>query len=92
MQQGVAGAVAAGVVDDLELVEVQVQQRIGRLAGPRAFQCPLEAALELAPVDESRENVVAGVITEAAVELARLTDVVEHEHAARDGALAVANR
>ena len=91
MQQGIAGAVAAGVVDDLELVEVQVQQRIGCLAGFRALQRPLEAALELAPVDQPRENVVAGMITEATVEFARLTDVVEHQHAARDDALAVAN-
>jgi hypothetical protein len=35
---------------------------------------------------------VAGVIAQAPVELARLADVVEHQHAARDGAAAVADR
>ncbi len=58
-QQPVAGLVAAGIVDDLELVEVDVQQRIGALAALRAEQRPVQAIVELAPVDEAGERVVA---------------------------------
>src|SRR5690606_20349505 len=47
-QQLVAGAVAARIVDDLELVEIDVQDGVGRLARPGALQRPLEPALELA--------------------------------------------
>ena len=92
VQQGVAGTVPAGIVDDFELVEVEIQQRIRGLACLGAFQCALQAALEFAPVDQPGEDVVAGVVAQAAVEFARLADVVEYEHAARDDALAVANR
>src|SRR5215470_21704 len=48
----IACAVAAGVVDDLELVYVEVAERVGRLACLGALQRALEAALELAPVHE----------------------------------------
>ena len=82
---------AAGVIDDLELIQVEVQQRIGRLACLGTFQRALETALELAPVDQSRENIVARVVAEPAVELARFADVMENQHAARDDAFAVPN-
>ena len=42
-EQRVAGAVAAGVVDDLELVDVQVAQRVGGLAGLGALERALQA-------------------------------------------------
>ncbi len=70
-EQRIAGAVAAGVVDDLELVEVEVAQRVRRLAGLRALQRTFHAALELAPVDQAGQQVVAGVIGQAPVQLAR---------------------
>ena len=91
-EQRVAGAVAAGVVDDLELVEVEVAQRVGRLARLGAAQRPLEPLLELAAVDEAGQHVVARVVGELAVQLAALADVVEHQHAARHRARAVADR
>ena len=83
---------AAGVVDDLELVEVEAAQRIGGLARLGALQRPLHPALELAPVDETGQHVVTGVIGQAPVQLARLADVVEDEHAAGYGAAAVTDR
>src|SRR5579862_7293362 len=81
-----------GVVDDLELVDVEVAERVGGLARLGALQRPLETALELTAVDESRQEIVARVVGEAPVELARLADVVEHEDAAGDVPLAVADR
>ena len=53
-EQGIAGAVAAGVVDDLELIQVQVAQRVGGFARLGALQRPLHAVLELAPVHQAR--------------------------------------
>ena len=61
-EQRVARAVAAGVVDDLELVEIEAAERVGGLARLGALQRPLHAVLELAPVDEAGEHVVARVI------------------------------
>jgi hypothetical protein len=64
-EQRVAGAVAAGVVDDLELVEVDVAERVRGLARLGALQRPLEPGLELAPVDEPGQHVVARVVRES---------------------------
>src|SRR6516225_5534109 len=91
-EERVPCAVAAGVVDDLELVDVEVAERVGRLACLGALERALEAALELAPVHEPGEQVVARVVGEAAIELARLTHIVEHQHPARDVARAIADR
>ncbi len=91
-EQRVAGAVAAGVVDDFELIQIQAAERIRGLACLGALERALHAVLELAPIDEAREHVVARVIGEPPIQFARLADVVEHENAARHRAAAVANR
>ncbi len=52
-EQLVAGDVAAGVVDDLELIQVQVADRVRR-ARLYGVQGPLQAQLELAPVDQAQ--------------------------------------
>ncbi len=83
---------AAGVVDDLELVEIQVTQGIRGFASFSAFQRPLEAIFEFPPVDQARQDVVAGVITKPPVEFTRFAHIVEDEHAARDIALPVPYR
>src|SRR5690606_18820268 len=54
-QHLVARAVPARVVDDLELIEIDVENRVRRLPRLRALQRPLEAALELAAVHELRQ-------------------------------------
>src|SRR5882757_1792395 len=91
-QQGIAGAVPAGVVDDLELVQIQAAQGVGRFARFGALERPLHAVLELASIHQSREHVVTRVVAQTPVELARLAHIVEYQHAARNGAAAVANR
>ena len=92
-QQQIAGAVAAGVVDDLELVEIHVQQR-RRLAGLRldGGEHRREPLLELAPIDEPRQRVVTREIREPAMQLPLLAHVVEHHHGADDLAVAVLDR
>ncbi len=71
-QQHVAGRVAAGVVDDLELVDVEITQRVAALARLGALQRSFDAALEFAAVDEARQQIVRRVIREAAIQLTRL--------------------
>jgi hypothetical protein len=48
--------VAAGVIDDLELVDVDVTQRIRRLARLGTAQRALEPCLELATIDQTRSG------------------------------------
>ena len=65
-EQRVARGMAAGVVDDLELVEVDIAERIGSLAGLRALERALEPRLEFAPVDQPGQHVVARVVATGA--------------------------
>ena len=55
LQQAVAGLVATGVVDHLELVEVQVQHDVANLAiGARGLQGLVDAMFEFAAIDQAR--------------------------------------
>src|SRR5215831_14863350 len=49
----VAGRMATGVVDELELIEVDVQQRVRALAALRREQCAVQTIIEFAPVDQT---------------------------------------
>src|SRR5690606_4551564 len=90
-EQSVACTVPAGIVDDLELIEVQVTKCVGGFPGPGAFQRSFQSVFELPPVDQPRQDVVTGVIAEPPIQLARLAHVVEYQDAAGDLALAVAD-
>src|SRR5262249_2617114 len=79
-QQTVAGLMSAGVVHYLELIEVDVEQRVGALAALRRQQRRVQAVVELAAVDEPGEGVVAGLPGERALQAALLGNVVEYHH------------
>ena len=78
-QQLVAGRVAGGVVDQLELVQVHVQQGGERRRGRTGRQQRLQLALELAAVVQVGQHVVAGLVAQQLVELALLADVAGHQ-------------
>ena len=62
-QQAIAGGMAGGVVDDLELVEVDVEERVARLARlGRLLQALAEAGIEGPAVEQLGEGVVAGLV------------------------------
>ena len=63
-QQLIAGDVTAGVVDHLELVEVDVAERVLDVALAGAPDQPVQALLELAAVDQTGEGVVGGLVLE----------------------------
>ena len=78
--QLVAGCVAAGVVDDLELIEIQVQQGIlGAVLGPEIDR-PLQSLLELAPVGEPRQGIVRRLVVQLRGDGAFLRDVAHYQH------------
>ncbi len=80
LQQAVAGLVPAGVVDDLELVEVEVQQHVAQVLGlARRLQRLAEPELELATVDEPGEGVVRRLVGEGALQSPLLAHVVEDQ-------------
>ncbi len=91
-QQPVAGAVTAGVVHHLELVEVDVQQHVLALAALRGGHGGFEPRIEFAPVDEPGERVVAGLVRQRALQAPLLGHVAEHDDRADGRAFAIADR
>ena len=90
-QHLVARGVAAVVVDQLELVQVQVQQHMVGVADP-GRQRLLETALELASVDQRGEVVMRGLIGQDLAHALVVGHVLQHRDAADDGAAAGAQR
>ena len=90
-QQGIAGAVPAGVVDDLELIQIETAQGIRGFVRLGALQGAFHAVLEFTAIHQSGEHVVTRVIAQTPVQLARFAHIMEHQHAARHRAAAVAN-
>jgi hypothetical protein len=86
-QELVAGRVAAGVVDELELVEVDVHQRVHALLGMREAQRVVQARLEVGAVDEPGERVVRRPVAHLACHAALVADVAEDEHRAQHPAV-----
>jgi len=84
--------VAAGVVDDLELVQVDVEQgplvRHHAGAGEQLFEPPFE----LAPVHEARERIVAGLPGELLHVVLLARHIVQHQHGPGQHALVVDGR
>ncbi len=74
-------------LDHLELVDVQVAQRVGTFLGLGALLATLDATFELAAVDQAGQQVMAGVIGQLAVELTAFADVVENKDGAADVAV-----
>ena len=71
---------AGGVVDQLELIQVDVQQRLGAgSCGDRRGHAG-QPPLELAPVVQPGQLIVAGLVAQQLVQLPLLADVGGHHH------------
>ena len=88
----VAGEVAAGVVDHLELVEVEIEEGVLAAVLGGGVEAVLEALLELPAVDQAGERVVAREVDHLALHAAELGDVLEDQDAAGGAPLAVLDR
>ena len=76
-QQAVAGLVAAGVVDGLEAVQIQITQHVIGVAAMRCLDRLLQAALELTAVHQAGECVMRGLVGNLARQAARFGDIVQ---------------
>jgi hypothetical protein len=74
-QQLVAGHVAAGIVDDLELIEIEIAQHVFATPLLRELDDFLQAILELAAIHEAGEVVVRGLIAQLIRQLVCFGDV-----------------
>ena len=91
-QHLVAGRVAERVVDELEVVEVEVEER-DRLAGAaRADEVQAQLLLELRAVRQAGERVVVGEVGDLRLGAAALGDVLAGAQDGDDLALVVAQR
>ena len=50
-----------GVIDNLELVQIQITEGVFSLLGLCRLQGPLQSALEFVAIDQAREDVVGGL-------------------------------
>ena len=82
LEQFVAGDVARGIVDDLELVEVEKQHRVPVVEVLRRLQRVFEAVLEVGTVGETGQRVARGLLDQLLLHAARIGNVLEHQHAA----------
>ena len=81
-QQRIARVVAAGIVHDAELVQIQMEQCITALTRMGRLQGTFQALLELASVRQAGQHVMTGVVGQASLQFTRFGHVVEDEHTA----------
>ena len=81
-QQFVTGGVPAGVVDDLELIEVEIQHRMLSFLRFPMLDDRAYPLLEFAPVQEARQRIVAREIRKPRRILALAAHVLDDEHGA----------
>mmetsp|Transcript_59389 Transcript_59389/g.140279 ORF Transcript_59389/g.140279 Transcript_59389/m.140279 type:complete len:1259 (-) Transcript_59389:615-4391(-) len=82
LEQFIAHAVAAGVIDELELVQVDVEQRMLVLELARMGQQAAQPRFELDPVDQPGQRIVAGAVGDFAGQAPLLGHIVEDQHRA----------
>ena len=91
-QHVVAREVAAGVVDRLEAIEVQIAHHVALPARARDFERLAEAALEFAAIDQPGQRVVARLVGHLLRQAAQFADVVQHHGGAGDLPFLAADR
>src|SRR4030095_10977791 len=84
-QQVVSSGVTAGIIDHLELVKVEVQQRM-RI---RRVQEVRKAAFEFKSILQTGEGVMSRLVGKLLGEFTFLRDIPKHQHDADAGAIAV---
>ncbi len=91
-QHAVAGQMPAGVVHDLEAIEVQVTQHVLTVAAVTAVHRFFETTFEFAAIHEAGKRIVRGLIGHLPRKSTQFRDVMEQDDGAGDLLVAVANR
>ena len=73
---------AAGVVDGLETIQVEVAQHVRAVAAVRRVHRLLQPTLELAPIDQPGQRIVRRLIGHLPRQAAHLGDIVQQHHRA----------
>src|SRR5690606_10962195 len=76
----VAGLVPAAVVDRLEAIKVHVREHVHAFLGMRGIHRILQAPLEFAPVLETGQGIVRGVVAHLLRQATDLAHVVKDDH------------
>jgi hypothetical protein len=84
LEQGIAGGVAAGIVDAFEVVEVDVQYRAITAAGMRLGDQPVQPLHQHAPVRQAGQHVKEGQLADGLGGTALLGDVAPDHDPVRD--------
>nr|GEZ71602.1 hypothetical protein [Tanacetum cinerariifolium] len=79
-QQFIPGGMTAGVVDQLELVQIEEHQRVLRRLRALAIECELQAVFEFAAVGQPGESVVGRLPGQVGDVLTLLRHVMQHQH------------
>jgi len=80
LEQFIAGDMPAGVVHDLELVEIQIAERVLGVAAARALDRLFQPDLKLAAVDKAGQPDQAGLPGHLPRHIAQGGDIVQHQH------------
>jgi hypothetical protein len=78
-QQHIAGCVTAGIIDNFELVQIQVQQRASLVCLGRV-QNSLEEALKTSAVVDSSESIVDCLMAQLLNEQPLIGDIPKDQH------------
>nr|WP_323029065.1 hypothetical protein [Castellaniella defragrans] len=91
-QQPVARRVPHGIVDLLEQVQIQEQQRQGLARLVRRLDGGLQALVEILAVRQAGQGIVVRLVPDLRLDLLFLRHVAEHRHPAVDRAVVVPGR
>ena len=83
---------SAGIVDQFELIQIQVQQGMAGACVLGILDRHGETILEFTAVDQSGQRIVAGLVVQRAMQAALLAHVVKHHDRADEIAGAIADR
>ena len=80
LEQLVTGDMSAGVIYHLEVVEIQVTQRMAVVFLARIIDSLFQTVLECTAIEQAGKRIVARLIGHLACEPAQLGDVMENQH------------
>ena len=92
LEQPVAGGMTEGVVDGLEVIEVDEQQSADQVLAARLAECLGQGLVELAAIGQTGQLVVIGEILDAALRRLTLGDVFEEDDVVADAPLVILHR
>ena len=92
LQQRITRRVTTAIVYDLEVIQIQITQRMGREPTSRADYRLIKPIFKLSPIHQAGKRIVRGLKGNFLGQRARLADVTEHCNRAPDRTITMTNR